>query len=63
MSTFEGKPPSMLSMDCNASTSSGTMESTASNEPPLVSQAEDGTIEAATLEGLIEQMIADFSCE
>jgi hypothetical protein len=64
MSVSEDKPPSVLSVDSSSpSTSLGTVDSIASNEPPPVLRAKDGSIEAATLEGLVEQLIADFSCE
>jgi hypothetical protein len=45
----------------SASTSSGSLQLAASFELPLVSQAPNGSIEAATLAGLIEWLIADFS--
>lgn len=64
MSALEDKPPSVLSMGSSSpSTSFSTVESIASHEPPPVLRAKDGSIEAATLEGLIDQLIADFSCE
>jgi son of sevenless-like protein len=62
-SSFDDKPPSLLRDSSNASVCSGTLESVVSNDQPLVIHARDGTIEAATLGGLIEQLIIDFSCE
>jgi hypothetical protein len=64
MSASDHKSPSLLSANSfSTSTSSGTYESAVSNEQPLVSQAEDGSIEMATLDGLVEHLITDFSCE
>jgi hypothetical protein len=50
-----------LSIDSSASKSPGTLESVASSKQLLVLQAKDGSIEAATLNGLIDQLIADVS--
>lgn len=64
MSTSDHKSPSLLSANSfSTSTSSGTYESAVSNEQPLISQAEDGSIEMATLGGLVEHLITDFSCK
>ena len=55
----DDKPPSVFSD--STSVTSGS-ESAVSDEQAFVLQAKDGSIEAATLEGLIEQLITDFSC-
>lgn len=55
------KPPSMMSFDSSAS--SGTFESSFSSQSPFVERARDGSVEAGTLNGLIEHLITDSSSE
>lgn len=56
MTPVGDRPGSVLSSD---SISSGTLDLSISDES-LVARAKDGSIEAATLEALIDQLIAEF---
>lgn len=57
----DGKDPSILSFDSYYSASSGTVESTSSNSSSYFTRSKDGSIETATLDALVEQLISDSS--
>lgn len=58
---LDEKPPSMTSFDSSGSAS--TYESVYSNQPPLILRAKNGSIEAGTLDGLVDQLIKESSSE